>query len=518
MAVTKTVRESWSQRLSKSLAGVLIGVTLFLLAFPLLFWNEGRAVKTAKALDEAQELCLPLETNTEIAPDNEGKLVHVTGQATTDFILRDKPFEIEVNSIRLSRRVKFYQWVEKKEKHTEKNDDGSTTTYYTYTYEKKWVGHPVDSSSFEEAGHYNTVAWHGIDDESAVADKVAFGAYQLTSKQIDRIGGEPTEFDLTDSRLFTDISEWFCELTGAAPEHRSNMGRYDLTAYELPAVLCEHVENDGQELYIHLHKGTPRPDGKGMAFPQGTEVGDMRVYWDYVGADVPISVVAVQKGKTFATFRAKSSGYPVNLLRDGTWSADEMFDDARANNAALTWFIRLFGAGMMFIGLMLITDPLEVLADRVPALGNIVGSLTMTLSFLLALVLSLITIAVAWLFYRPLLGVCLLLAAGFLLYDLMRRNKLKRALAAEKAAEAKRRKKEEESDEEEGEDEEEEDSEEEGEEEEEGEDSEEEGEEEEGEEDAEETEQEDGEEEESEDESDDGGWGSRYSQPGRKNF
>lgn len=440
MAVTKTVRETWSQRLAKSLAGVLVGITLFLLAFPLLFWNEGRAVKTAKALDEAQELCLPLENNTEIAPDNEGKLIHLTGQATTDFILRDKPFEIEVNSIRLMRRVKFYQWVEKKEKHTEKEDDGSTTTYYTYSYEKKWVGHPVDSSDFEEAGHHNTVAWHGIDDEGAVADKVAFGAYQLTKKQIDRIGGEPTEFDMTDSRLFTDLSEWFCELTGMAPEHRSNMGRYDLTAYTLPDVLSEHVENDGAELYIHLHKGTPRQDGKGMAFPQGTEVGDMRVYWDYVGADVPVSVVAVQKGNTFATYRSKSSGYPVNLLRDGTWSADEMFADARANNNALTWFIRLFGAGMMFIGLMLITDPLEVLADRVPALGNIVGSLTMTLSFLLALVLSLITIAVAWLFYRPLLGICLLLSAGFLLYELIRRNKLKRALAAQQAAEKKNRK------------------------------------------------------------------------------
>lgn len=495
MAVTKTVKESWSERLTKSIAGVLVGLTLFLLAFPLLFWNEGRAVKTAKALDEAQELCEPLENNTEIVPDNEGKLIHLTGQATTDFILRDKPFEIAVNSIRLMRRVKFYQWVEKKEKHTEKDDDGGTTTYYTYSYEKKWVEHPVDSSNFEEAGHYNTVAWHGIDDESAVADKVAFGAYQLTNKQIDRIGGEPTEFDLADSLLFTDLSEWFCELTGAAPEHRSNMGRYDLTQYKLPEVLSEHVENNGDELYIHLHKGTPRQDGKGMAFPQGTEVGDMRVYWDYVGGDVPISVIAVQKGNSFATYRAKSSGYPVNLLRDGTWSADEMFDDARANNNALTWFIRLFGAGMMFIGLMLMTEPLNVLADRVRLLGNIVGSLTMLLSFLLALVLSLITIAVAWLFYRPLLGIGLLLAAGFLLYDLIRRNKLKRAQAAQKAADRKSKKAEEadeEDDDEEGEEEEEE----------------EEGDDEEGEEEEEEEgdngeEGEDGEEEESEEEPDD---------------
>ena len=434
MAVTKTVKESWSQRLAKSVAGVLVGVLLFFLSFPLLFWNEGRAVKTAKALDEAQEVCVPLESNTVIAPDNEGKLVHLTGQATTDIVLSDTPFKLDVNAIRLSRRVLFYQWVEHEEKETEEDDDGGTTTTYTYTYEKKWVDSPVDSSGFVESGHTNTVAWHGVDDVSHIAAEVDFGAYRLTPKQIDCIGGEPSEFDLADSRLFTDISEWFCDLTGTVSEHSSNMRRYDLTEYSIPQVLSERVENDGNELYIHLHRGTVSEDGKGMVFNQGTEIGDMRVYWDYVGGNVPISVVAVQSGKTFATYRAKSSGYPVNLLRDGTWSADEMFEDARANNNALTWFIRLLGTGMMFIGLILITDPLHVLAARIPGMGKVAGSLTMSLSFLIALVLSLITIAVAWLFYRPLLGICMLLAAGFLLYDLMRRNKLKREQAAQAAA------------------------------------------------------------------------------------
>jgi hypothetical protein len=44
----------------------------------------------------------------------------------------------------------------------------------------------------------------------------------------------------------------------------------------------------------------------------------------------------------------------------------------------------------------------------VPVLGHIVEFGTGLLAFVLALALSLITIAIAWIYYRPLLGVALL--------------------------------------------------------------------------------------------------------------
>ena len=42
--------ESWFGRLASAIKGVLIGIVLFVIAFPLLWWNEGRAVRTAKGL------------------------------------------------------------------------------------------------------------------------------------------------------------------------------------------------------------------------------------------------------------------------------------------------------------------------------------------------------------------------------------------------------------------------------------------------------------------------------------
>jgi len=49
--VTEVTREGWFSRIVGSLKSVLVGLVLFLASFPLLWWNEGRAVQTARSLD-----------------------------------------------------------------------------------------------------------------------------------------------------------------------------------------------------------------------------------------------------------------------------------------------------------------------------------------------------------------------------------------------------------------------------------------------------------------------------------
>jgi len=56
----------------------------------------------------------------------------------------------------------------------------------------------------------------------------------------------------------------------------------------------------------------------------------------------------------------------------------------------------------------MIFKPLSVVADVVPFIGSIVGMGTGIVAFALSAPLSLVTIAVAWIFYRPILGVALL--------------------------------------------------------------------------------------------------------------
>jgi hypothetical protein len=80
----------------------------------------------------------------------------------------------------------------------------------------------------------------------------------------------------------------------------------------------------------------------------------------------------------------------------------------------LTWILRAVGFLAMLIGLLLIAKPLVTLADVLPFLGSLLGVGVGLLALTLALPLTLVTVGIAWLFYRPLLGVGLLVAAAAL--------------------------------------------------------------------------------------------------------
>jgi hypothetical protein len=79
----------------------------------------------------------------------------------------------------------------------------------------------------------------------------------------------------------------------------------------------------------------------------------------------------------------------------------------------------------------MLMKPVAVLADVVPFLGSLVEMGSFLVSLLVAATLSLVTISVAWLFYRPLLTVGLLLVAGGLTYAFLT---LRRQRAVERAS------------------------------------------------------------------------------------
>ncbi len=65
----------------------------------------------------------------------------------------------------------------------------------------------------------------------------------------------------------------------------------------------------------------------------------------------------------------------------------------------------------MFLGLKMLLAPLVVLADVLPIAGTIVGAGVGIVALLTALAITFVTIAVAWIFYRPLIGITLLALA-----------------------------------------------------------------------------------------------------------
>jgi hypothetical protein len=65
----------------------------------------------------------------------------------------------------------------------------------------------------------------------------------------------------------------------------------------------------------------------------------------------------------------------------------------------------------MFLGLVMILRPISVAGDVLPFMGSMMAFGAGAFAFVIASVLSTGTIAVAWIFYRPLLGGSLLAVA-----------------------------------------------------------------------------------------------------------
>ena len=71
---TEVTHENLGSRLKSSCAGVCIGLLLFLGSFPLLFWNEDRAVERYDALNEAESQVVTV-SGLNVNASNEGQLL-----------------------------------------------------------------------------------------------------------------------------------------------------------------------------------------------------------------------------------------------------------------------------------------------------------------------------------------------------------------------------------------------------------------------------------------------------------
>ena len=150
MAYQKVTTTSYGGRLKNALSGVGMGFVMLIAGTVLLFWNEGRTVKTTKMLKEAQGVCVELGDIEQVNADMNGKMIHASGLAATEEVLTDGMFDISLNAIKLIRSTEYYQWVQHEKSETRDKVGGGQETITTYTYSKEWVSSPVSSSSFED--------------------------------------------------------------------------------------------------------------------------------------------------------------------------------------------------------------------------------------------------------------------------------------------------------------------------------------------------------------------------------
>ena len=456
MAYTETTTTGYGTRVGNSFKSIGTGFILFCAATALLWWNEGRAVKTAKMLEEAGSSYVEMPNPGKIDASLDGELICGTAMATTEDSLIDKDFGIGAKAIAIKRHVEYYQWVEHSESKSEDKLGGKEVTTTTYTYSQQWVSSPVQSSQFKDPAYQNkNTVLATVEDAEQYAENVAFGAYKLNESLIRSISSKETmELAISDDLLkqldknAQTAYERFYGIQNKNQQPTQQPVQQPAIPDSVRALMSDsakavldslqavndsinkamaNAQNKKDYDYIHV-AGNVLYYGKVPGSPQ---VGDVRVTFEKI-VPAKVTVMAVVDGDTFKPFKAKN-GKRFETLVMGKKTGDEIIEDAQDANTMWTWMLRIVGIMLVISALKMIFGFLSMILKVVPFLASIMGFGVGIVCTVIGVVWSLIVIAIAWIFYRPVLGIILLLIAGFLVWVFAFKGKEKLKEIAAKA-------------------------------------------------------------------------------------
>lgn len=355
------------ERLSETAGGTVVGIGLFFLSFYVLFTNEGRALQTTSSLNEGLSQVVSLEPFSSLDLQNNNRLVHLSAQLRTAQPLHDPNYRVVVQAVKLKRQVEMYQWVEYRES-KDYQENGETKTETTYNYNTEWKSELVNSRNFDkEIGHQNPSAM-AVESVTVVAPEVRVGPFSLSKGLVEQINNFQT------------------------------LSLRDFSAFNLDPFLS--IDDD----YFYHTQNPRRP-----------EVGDVRVRFSFAGLSAEtspfgpaqtVSVVAKQNGDQLKAFKTKS-GDTLEILYLEELSAQEVFEKEHQYNSMKTWGLRAAGWLLMFLSIQLTMRIIYTLVDWVPLLRDLVSFGLKIFALCVSCSLSLLTIGVGWLFYRPLVAAAL---------------------------------------------------------------------------------------------------------------
>lgn len=358
--------KTYNQKLADSFSGVWIGFVLFILSFPILFWNEGNYVWTKNAISNAGKLAVTVPSSDAPSPSNNGKPVFVQGELKGSGTLTDTDFEVSrENALILKRETSMYQWQENKSVDERRVDMGNGRTRVEktpkYTYRQVWSEQHIDSSIFEGPEKQN---------------------YQ-----------NPPTFSPVP-RSFT----WTAE--------SMQIGMYNLGLYFKNQIKPSKEINK----QFRQYKGAEKNNGD-------RKTGDVRV--THYAADArPVSILGRQEsGGGLGLWTDQANNRSISAMASGTVSLSEVLKGKASGNSTINYIGRAVGFFLMWAALNMMWAPLVQAVDFVPLLGPLVGFATDVGTFIAAFVFSLLTVMIAWLWYRPIIAITIITACIAAIYN-----------------------------------------------------------------------------------------------------
>ena len=318
----------------------------------------------------------------------------------------------------------MYQWEETSS--TRREGEEEITDYH---YNCVWKDHRIDSANFfdKEGGYDNpTNEWPFVQ-ETQTANYVQFGKYKLEKRDVDRLGkGQPdvdigpfvdTILEKTDAPLDDKgFSQFICRdnvLFASTDDNlnaEAHVGQMRVWFRYSPcgqtAIMQQQMKNN--EGQLSFREWNP----KKRDVPWGDDVnGEPDKLW----CDHPIACCICHiVNFCFKTIFEET----VDVAQDGHVNPQEHFENQKGNVETFAIVGRIVGIICMILGNYLLFLPWIKLLNMIPFVGWLLSAFASIAAFIWSFFVGLNTavfiIAVAWVFYRPLFGICMLIifAAG----------------------------------------------------------------------------------------------------------
>lgn len=349
-----------------SIVGVFVGIVLFIVSFIVLWSNEGR-VNLGKVAENSV-----IVKPSAVKSSAENKLVSLTGPIEITKPVGDPKYLRAGKYVVLNRIAEMYAWIEEKETETKKKTGGGTEEKTTYRYKKGWTSDPEESSEFKiPEGHRNPRMT--VNSETFYASDAKIGIYNFDPQSATMPSPIPVTLTTTNA-----ITSWNTRLIGRE--------------------------------YLFIGKGRyDQPN-----------IGDTRISFEAVNAGKKVTLFGKMLGKEIVAYYHKGKN---RLYRALSGTRNEAIIQLKTEHKVMGWILRIVGFAMMWIGLTLIFGPISAVIDVLPLLGKVSRILIGVFTFIVAFVLSIITIIVSMILHNTIVLIILLILIAVLIFLLLKRKK-----------------------------------------------------------------------------------------------